>query len=204
MLYAIALTLKGVMDLNDAQYLWTLIGLGVFATAYTAVGGLRAVIWTDVLQAVTLGAAVVVVLLLAVCRIDGGWGGLWQIGQEHGRWTMFHLDPHLLAPQNFTAQELGLHGRGLLPVHVPAGLRGGAEHDPALRLYRRRAPGAGRGGAQRLINAGLGFLFLLVGVALFAFYTQPGGAGHARAGKRGPDPAAFRLAPKRPASGWSG
>ena len=91
MLFAIALTLKSVMNLNDTQYVLTLIGLGVFATVYTAVGGLRAVIWTDVLQAVTLGAAVVAVLLLAVGGIAGGWSGLWQIGSENGRWTMFHF-----------------------------------------------------------------------------------------------------------------
>jgi SSS family solute:Na+ symporter len=103
MLYAIALTLRGVLNLNDTQYVLTLIGLGVFATAYTAVGGLRAVIWTDVLQAVTLGGAVVAVLLLATSRISGGWSGLWEIGSEYDRWTMFHLDPNPLAAENFTA-----------------------------------------------------------------------------------------------------
>ncbi|MCH5375486.1 MAG: hypothetical protein JJ992_16065 [Planctomycetes bacterium] len=103
MLYAIALTLRSVMDLNETQYLATLIGLGVFATAYTAVGGLRAVIWTDVLQAVTLGAAVVVILLLAVSGIAGGWDALWSIGAQHHRWTMIHLARDPLAVENFTA-----------------------------------------------------------------------------------------------------
>ncbi len=105
MLYAIALTLRGVLDLNSTQYLWTLIGLSVFATAYTAVGGLRAVIWTDVLQSLTLGVAVVIVLLLAVGGIAGGFGGLWKIGTEHGRFTMFHLDSNLLAAENFTSRN---------------------------------------------------------------------------------------------------
>ncbi len=101
MLYAIALTLQGVMDLSSTQYLWTLVGLGAFATAYTAVGGLRAVVWTDVLQAATLGGAVVVILLLAVSRIDGGWSGLWEIGSQEGRFRVFHMESNPLALENF-------------------------------------------------------------------------------------------------------
>ena len=40
MLFAIALTLKTLMQLNDTQYHLALIGLGVFATGYTVIGGL--------------------------------------------------------------------------------------------------------------------------------------------------------------------
>ena len=129
--------------------LWTLIGLGIFATAYTAVGGLRAVVWTDVLQAVTLGGAVVVVLLLAVAGIAGGWSGLWEIGSEHGRLTMFHLESNPLAARELHRAQFGLHRDRLLAVHVPARLRGRAEHDPALRLHGRLAPRPWRVAAER-------------------------------------------------------
>jgi SSS family transporter len=177
MLYAIALTLQAVMHLNDAQYLLTLIGLGVFATAYTAVGGLRAVIWTDVLQAVTLGAAVLVVLLLAVSGIGGGWSGLWEIGREHGRWTMIYLEPNLLARQNFTA---GNSVYTALAYALFMYLPGYAVAQNMIQRYvctggLRQARGVVV--LSALINAGLGFLFLLVGVALFAYYVQPGGVG---------------------------
>ena len=37
----------------------------MFATFYTALGGVKAVVWTDVLQAVALGGGMVVVLLMA-------------------------------------------------------------------------------------------------------------------------------------------
>jgi SSS family transporter len=177
MLYAIALTLKSVMGLNGTQYVMALIGLGVFATAYTAVGGLRAVIWTDVLQAVTLGAAVVVVLLLAVSGISGGWSGLWEIGSEHGRWTMFHLEPDLLARENFTAKNSVYTAIAFsLFMYLPG-------YAVAQNMIQRYVCTGGVRQARgvvvlsSLINAGLGFLFLLVGVALFAYYTQAGGSG---------------------------
>lgn len=51
----------------------TCVGLGVFAGLYTASGGLRAVVYTDVLQAVVLilGAAAMTLILFA--RLDFSW-----------------------------------------------------------------------------------------------------------------------------------
>jgi SSS family transporter len=177
MLYAIALTLKGVMQLDDQQYVLTLIGLGVFATIYTAIGGLRAVIWTDVLQAVTLGAAVVAVLLLAVSGIAGGWKGLSSLGAEHGRWTMFHVNSDLLATENFTAPN-SVYTAVAFSVFMY--LPGYAVAQNMIQRYVCTGSLAKARGVvllSALINASLGFLFILVGVALFAYYVQPGGPG---------------------------
>ena len=49
----------------------TTIGLGIFMIAYTAVGGLWAVMVTDILQFVVLSAAVFILLPLAVDRVGG-------------------------------------------------------------------------------------------------------------------------------------
>ncbi len=177
MLYAIALTLQGVMDLSSTQYLWTLVGLGAFATAYTAVGGLRAVVWTDVLQAATLGGAVVVILLLAVSRIDGGWSGLWEIGSQEGRFRVFHMESNPLALENFTAKNSVYTAAAFVFfMYLPG-------YSVAQNMIQRYVCAGGvrqgRGVAllSGVVNASLGFLFLLVGVALFAFYAQPNGAG---------------------------
>ncbi len=177
MLYAVALALKSVLHLNDTQHLLMLVGLGVFATAYTAIGGLRAVIWTDVLQAITLCAAVVVVLLLAVSGITDGGSSLWRIGQENGRWTMLHLQPNPFALENFTAANSVYTALAFaLFMYLP----GYAVTQNMIQRYVctggvRKARGVVV--LSALINVGLGFLFLLVGVALFAFYIQPGGKG---------------------------
>jgi len=175
MLYAIALTLQGVMDLSPAQYFWTLVGLGAFATAYTAAGGLRAVIWTDVLQAVTLGGAVIAVLLLAVGRIDGGFNGLWQTGRASGRFTMFHLEPNPLAMENYTSQNSVYSALAfVLFMYLPG-------YAVAQNMIQRYvcAGDVDRGRAvvvlSAAVNALLGLLFMLLGVALFVFYVGRGG-----------------------------
>lgn len=177
MLYAIAVTLKGIMHLDATEYTLTLIGLGVFATVYTAAGGLRAVVWTDVLQAATLGIAVVAVLSLAITGISGGWSGLWEIGQRHGRWTLFHLEANPWAAKNFTsANSVYTAVAFSIFMYLPG-------YTVAQNMIQRYVCTGGLREARgvvalsALINTVLGFLFLLVGVAVFAFYMQSGGQG---------------------------
>ena len=67
--------------------------MGLFATLYTSLGGVRAVIWTDVIQAFTLGGGMLLVLVLTVRQIDGGLAGVVQIGIENGKFAMFDMSP---------------------------------------------------------------------------------------------------------------
>jgi sodium-coupled monocarboxylate transporter 8/12 len=182
MLYAVALTLKTVMGLTYAQYYFVLVGIGAFATLYTVLGGLRAVIWTDVLQAVVLGGAIVTIMFLAVGRIDGGWSDFWSIGSEHSKFKMFHLNPKLLAPENFTGGNTVFTAAAFaLFMYLP----GYAVSQNMIQRYVCAGTlAAGRGVVilSAVINAALSLLFLLVGAAIFAFYSQPGGLGLPTAG----------------------
>jgi SSS family solute:Na+ symporter len=182
MLYAVALTLQMVLGLSETQYFWMLIGIGAFATAYTALGGLKAVIWTDVLQATILGAAIVTVMFLAVGRIDGGWSAFWTIANEHHKFQMFHLDADLLAPKNFTGSNTVFTAAAFgLFMYLP----GYAVSQNMIQRYVCAGSlAAGRGIVllSAIINTVLGLLFLMAGTALFAFYSQSGGAGLPTAG----------------------
>ncbi len=50
--------------------------MGLLATIYTAMGGIEAVIWTDVLQAIVLVLGAVLALVIITLNIDGGLSGL--------------------------------------------------------------------------------------------------------------------------------
>ena len=182
MLYAMALTLQTVMGLNEVQYFWALVGIGAFATIYTVMGGLKAVIWTDVLQAVVMGGAIVAVMFLAVGRIDGGWSGFWATATEHNKFQMFHLNANLLAPENFTGRNTVFTAAAFgLFMYLP----GYAVSQNMIQRYVCAGTLAGGRGVvilSAVINAGLGLLFILVGTTLFAFYSQPGGVGLPAAG----------------------
>ena len=61
-----------------------------FATAiYTTVGGIRAVIWTDVLQILVLIAALSFSLYYLVGHIPGGWAGAHEALQGPNDWKIF-------------------------------------------------------------------------------------------------------------------
>jgi SSS family solute:Na+ symporter len=182
MLYAVALTLQTVLGLSESQYLWMLIGIGVFATAYTVLGGLKAVIWTDVLQALVLGGAIVAVLVLAVGRIEGGWPALRALAHEHHKFRLFHLEAPLLAQQNFTGANTVFTAAAFgLFMYLPGYT---VSQNMIQRYVCAGSLRAGRGVVllSAVINTGLGFIFLLVGTALFAFYSQAGGPGLPAAG----------------------
>ncbi len=177
MLYAVGITLQIVLGLSDIAYLLTLIGIGAFATVYTVLGGLKAVIWTDVMQAVVLGGAILTVMLLAVGRIDGGWSGFWEIATDHDKFRLLHLQSPWTAQENFTDPSSIFSA---IAVGLFMYLPGYAVAQNMIQRYvcsGSLAGGRGVVALSAIINSVLGFLFLCVGTALFAFYMQKGGAG---------------------------
>ena len=90
--FAASVAISGISGLN--QYL-VIIGLGVVAIVYTMFGGLRAVMWTDVIQFFVF---VGTILFAAVLLVSGTEGGASQIVDTYfsGRERMvfdFRLDP---------------------------------------------------------------------------------------------------------------
>ena len=90
--FAASVAISGISGLN--QYL-VIIGLGVVAIIYTMFGGLRAVMWTDVIQFFVF---VGTILFAAVLLVSGTEGGASQIVDTYfsGRERMvcdFRLDP---------------------------------------------------------------------------------------------------------------
>ena len=171
MLYATGLIVQAVLRLSDAQMVWVIVGLGVLAIAYTVAGGIKAVVWTDVLQALTLGGGVFLILLIAVSQIDGGLATVWRIGQQHHKFRMFYLTSDLSQRQSvITAFAYALF------MYLP----GYTVSQVTVQRYLcvtniRQARHA------LLINAVIitltSLLFFLVGSTIFAYYNQPGKTG---------------------------
>jgi SSS family transporter len=70
-LYLPSLALSTVSDLDVAT---CIIGIGLLCIAYTVVGGMEAVIWTDVVQAIILIAGAIISLVYLWLHIEGGLG----------------------------------------------------------------------------------------------------------------------------------
>ena len=87
-LYAPALALSTVSGLN----LWTaIVVMGLVATAYTTLGGLAAVIWTDVVQFLVLAFGAVVMSFSLVERVPGGIDRILEMASVHDKLPLLEL-----------------------------------------------------------------------------------------------------------------
>lgn len=82
---ALALSAVTGMDIRLAILL-----MGVLTTVYTVLGGIEAVIWTDVLQVIVLVGGALACLVAVVFGVDGGLGGVISIAQADDKFTLFH------------------------------------------------------------------------------------------------------------------
>uniref|UniRef100_A0A8D9EQU1 Sodium-dependent multivitamin transporter n=1 Tax=Cacopsylla melanoneura TaxID=428564 RepID=A0A8D9EQU1_9HEMI len=90
-LYAPAIALEAVMGLSQF-YSITLVGL--VCLFYSTIGGIKAVIVTDVFQSLLMYAAIFAVIIMAAVNV-GGIGEIWNIAERNGRIELFNfsLDP---------------------------------------------------------------------------------------------------------------
>jgi len=65
--------------------------MGVLCIAYTVMGGMEAVVWTDVVQTVVLLGAAILSLVLIVLGAQGGLAGFWSTAAGHDKLHMFIL-----------------------------------------------------------------------------------------------------------------
>ena len=97
---AAAVAISGISGLNEYAII---IGLGVVAIAYTMLGGLRAVMWTDVLQFFVFFGTILFALVLLISQVDGGLSGIIDTyfqedpgGEDRSKLVLnFSLDPTL-------------------------------------------------------------------------------------------------------------
>jgi solute:Na+ symporter, SSS family len=69
-------------------YVWGIIFVTVITTIYTAIGGIKAVVWTDLIQAVLMFSSVIFAIFLLINSIPGG---LTTVNQNLGGWSNIKL-----------------------------------------------------------------------------------------------------------------
>lgn len=82
-----AVALTSVTGLNIVT---CILLMGVLCTIYTALGGIEAVIWTDVLQVVVLLGGALLSLVIIAANLEGGFGEIIQVGSANAKFHMFN------------------------------------------------------------------------------------------------------------------
>ncbi|XP_061893679.1 sodium-coupled monocarboxylate transporter 1 [Entelurus aequoreus] len=102
-IYAPALALNQITGLD----LWgVLVATGAVCILYCTLGGLKAVIWTDVLQMVIMLAGFVAVIARGAV-LQGGLANIWEDARRGGRLEAFDFDPDPLKRHTFWTITIG-------------------------------------------------------------------------------------------------
>jgi SSS family transporter len=151
--------------LITGQPYWLAILLtGGLTLAYTYYGGLRAVVWIDVIQfgLYLFGGAAALFVLFKL--VPGGWEGIMAPARSTGRLQIFHLDGGFADARWILT---GLVGGAFLSM---------ASHGVDHLIIQRRLAARSLGDARKaMVGSGVLViaqfaLFLFVGIALFAHY----------------------------------
>src|SRR6185312_3824593 len=143
---------------------WSVLIMGVFTTFYTSLGGMKAVIWTDVLQFTILVSGIFAVSWIAVSRIPGGALGAFHIASAGGhlRFLNFSLDPRQLS-----AFWPGFFGGGVMILSTL-----GTDQAYLQRYFTTRSLKEGRRAVlmDACIILPIAAILYLLGTVLYAFY----------------------------------
>lgn len=138
--------------------------MGLLATLYTALGGIKAVVWTDVLQTVVLLGGALAALAIMALHIDDGLAGLLSTGYEAGKFRWANWNFNLLTESILVVLLGGFFTNALVPY----------TSDQAVAQRYLATPN--EADARRSLWLGVvmvlpaTLLFLLLGTGLFVFY----------------------------------
>ncbi|XP_039271185.2 sodium-coupled monocarboxylate transporter 2-like isoform X1 [Styela clava] len=162
MIFAPALALNSVTSLN----LWaSIFSIGLVCTFYTTLGGLKAVIWTDVFQGfiVLLGTAAT---LFASASKAGGWDRVWKVNYESGRIDFGRFDFDVRVRHSFWSISIGL---GFLWMSI----FGTSQSQVQRYLCCRTEKDAKKGVVISMVVSGLIFLLtVFTGFVMYAYFAD--------------------------------
>ncbi len=143
---------------------WAVVALGVTTIVYTFLGGMRAVLWSDMIQFLLYLTGALVALAALLARLPGGWRQLVDMGEAAGKFQAFDLRLDWSEPYGLWA---GLAGGAFVAL---------ASHGVDQLMVQRYLSARGLPDARRalwvsgLVAAAQFALFLLIGVGLWSFY----------------------------------
>lgn len=160
--FLLAVALHSMMGGNT---ILMILVVGFIIITVNLLGGIEAVIWLDVFQGFMLFASGVICMVVLLCSIDGGISEAWKVATAHGRTGFGPYDPSFT---KLTFWVMVINGA------FYAVQKYGTDQTVVQRYLTARtdkdAIKASLIGI--LLTVPIWTLFMLIGTALFVFYTQ--------------------------------
>lgn len=140
--------------------------MGATTIVYTYLGGMKAVVWTDVIQFAIYIAGALFALWVLVDQVSGGWPAIWERAGAAGKLRVFDFAFDLTRPFTFWAGVIG----GMI---VNTATHGADQ----LMVQRYLSARSQREAAMALVSSGFVVfaqfaLFLVIGAGLWVLYQD--------------------------------
>jgi len=76
---------------TDFSVYTCILVMGIFCTIYTVMGGIEAVIWTDVIQVFVLMGGALLCIVVIASKVEAGLAGIVDVGREAGKFNAVNL-----------------------------------------------------------------------------------------------------------------
>ena len=147
---------------------WTMglsiLVIAVFAILWTWMGGVAAVIWTDLVQFLVLVVGGVAALTFMITSLPDGFATLWELGRQDNKLTVLNLSTDPRVAFTFWAALIALPFQGIAVY--------GTDHLFTQRLLCcKNSNEARKALLWSILGECIPALMLIVGLGLFAFYS---------------------------------
>jgi SSS family solute:Na+ symporter len=162
--FLIALALNQMIGLDPVLIIWI---LGISIILITAMGGMEAIVWLDVVQGVLLIAGGVISLAILLFTPEGGPATVWKVAMENGRIGFGPFDWDFV---NLTFIVMALNG-----IFYAIQKYGTDQTIVQRYLTARSDRDAIRASLLGIsLSVVVWFMFMFIGTALFSFYHVTG------------------------------
>lgn len=137
--------------------------MGIVALIYTMMGGIEAVIWTDVMQVIVLLGGAILSLILIILKIDGGFSSIVETAAQSHKFNVFDLTFSLKQPTVWVMLLGGIFANittyGTDQTMVQRYLTTKTQKEANQSVW-----------TNAILTIPATIIFFFVGTALFAFY----------------------------------
>ena len=170
-------TAKAFAPALELRLEWIILVVGVVAIAYTTMGGLKAVIWSDVLQFAVVMVGVITICCLLANGVKGGFAGIFTYAFEHEHgWTeLSKPEFYQFKPWSGEFFKIRLNMWVIiLASSISVIGQFGTDQMALQRTFATKSLGdCQKSMAFNVVwNLVLGALLYIMGIGLFAYYSQ--------------------------------
>lgn len=170
-LFLVSLLLESITGLSPVQSI--IIG-GIIVSIYTIVGGIDAVIWTDVIQTVVLLIGGILVLIIIVVKLPGGFQDIINIAEMHNKFSFSEYENGVLNPVKWNFTLKNKSGLMMLIFGLYLWLTEySANQNTVQRYIASKSIKEARKGMVWAVCSSLPIwaFYMFIGTALFVFFT---------------------------------